>query len=479
MAPQPPALQRESLLGHALLALLLAAAAAPAPAAAKGVQLSSSVMVFENSQFWSKCDTLLAAAATHGSRSVNIVPTFYWIDSRFRGLPRTCNPDGWAVGSRVDSYCYQHAGQEGCQPWNRKELSEVTRGLTSCLTKAFDLFDEVLVSPHLDDGTRTGHWRNLLIFDPLEKDAYGFSYDDIMIRPITRAARAALSKARPGAAPKTLWFGMQGEMGGTVFHHPEGYSAISRRIRADLSNLGPSNKVLIGALLNHALLPGVLNRGPDPGPSPQPPSAMAAYSGGWGPLLPLAEWPGAARIRAALPAARTLFERDVDFLGISNYNRAPVDVGPSDMENAVAKYEAELAAMGIDLQALIRAGKRFIYNEVALGGGVSECGNVPATTAEEAARFPWMGIYTRYTRETDPFKTYDPRAQGVAPRKYMHRWYDALLEVLARGGLKYKVEGAYIWSCCGSWDIQGVYSSTYADAAVTERIRQHNKDMER
>lgn len=78
------------------------------------------------------------------------------------------------------------------------------------------------------------------------------------------------------------------------------------------------------------------------------------------------------------------------------------------MEAAVAKYDAELAAMGINLQDLTTAagggsgasassgtgsvnsaidssnsttggGKAFIYNEVALGGGLSECGNVTAT----------------------------------------------------------------------------------------------------
>lgn len=34
--------------------------------------------------------------------------------------------------------------------------------------------------------------------------------------------------------------------------------------------------------------------------------------------------------------------------------------------------------MGISLQGLVTAGKKFIYNEVAIGGGVSECGNVTA-----------------------------------------------------------------------------------------------------
>jgi hypothetical protein len=34
------------------------------------------------------------------------------------------------------------------------------------------MFDEVLISPHLDDGTKTMHWRNMLWFDPLEKDRW-------------------------------------------------------------------------------------------------------------------------------------------------------------------------------------------------------------------------------------------------------------------------------------------------------------------
>lgn len=43
--------------------------------------------------------------------------------------------------------------------------------------------------------------------------------------------------------------------------------------------------------------------------------------------------------------------------GISNYNRAPARVSVADMENAVAKYDAELAAMGLNLRELTGAAK--------------------------------------------------------------------------------------------------------------------------
>jgi hypothetical protein len=74
--------------------------------------------------------------------------------------------------------------------------------------------------------------------------------------------------------------------------------------------------------------------------------------------------------------------------GISNYNRAPADVTVDDMENAVAKYDAELAAMGINFLDVLKSGKKFIYNEVAIGGGVSECGNVSATEPWQVGRQP-------------------------------------------------------------------------------------------
>jgi hypothetical protein len=34
---------------------------------------------------------------------------------------------------------------------------------------ASQLFDEIMVAPHLDDGLKRGKWRNMLHFDPLWK----------------------------------------------------------------------------------------------------------------------------------------------------------------------------------------------------------------------------------------------------------------------------------------------------------------------
>jgi hypothetical protein len=153
---------------------------------------------------------------THTPTPNSQVPTQYWIDNRFKGMSQTCNPDNWAVGSKVDTYCHCERARptarlrapgcrtctrrpaaapprrqlpappsphlkpmyppspsthpypqlppsdweykDGCQGFSQSALDTWQRGLTNCLTLAFELFDEVLISPHLDDGTRTGHW---------------------------------------------------------------------------------------------------------------------------------------------------------------------------------------------------------------------------------------------------------------------------------------------------------------------------------
>ena len=100
---------------------------------------------------------------THKTTTTQQVPTTYWIDERFKNETQTCHPDNWAVNSVVDHYCAHWTYEGGCQPWSPAAVANFTRGLSACLTLAFDMFDSVLISPHLDDGTRTGHWCVVLL----------------------------------------------------------------------------------------------------------------------------------------------------------------------------------------------------------------------------------------------------------------------------------------------------------------------------
>lgn len=104
-------------------------------------------------------------------------------------------------------------------------------------------------------------------------------------------------------------------MGGTVFHYPDSYSELAKEIRSALAPASQTADVLVGVLLNHAYLPGVLNRGPDEsGPAPLPASPMGGWSGGWGPLKAFGEWPGADKIKAALPLTHELITKHIDFM---------------------------------------------------------------------------------------------------------------------------------------------------------------------
>lgn len=61
--------------------------------------------------------------------------------------------------------------------------------------------------------------------------------------------------------------------------------------------------------------------------------------------------------------------------------------------------------MGFDLQKWsAQPGKSFIFNEFALGGGISECGDTPATTRAEAGRFSWLGGTSTFRQNINPWK---------------------------------------------------------------------------
>ena len=69
---------------------------------------------------------------------------------------------------------------------------------------AAELFDEIMVAPHLDDGLKRGKWRNMLHFDPLWEDPQGYSYWKTMLQPILEAANEVLDGS------KTFWFAVEG-----------------------------------------------------------------------------------------------------------------------------------------------------------------------------------------------------------------------------------------------------------------------------
>ncbi|KIZ04437.1 hypothetical protein MNEG_3525 [Monoraphidium neglectum] len=453
------------------LALAVGLALTIAGASAKPVELSSSVILFYSSELYphygqpiSQCELLLNRAKEGGAKSVNIVPTLYWYDPASQKLQTgVCNAEAWAENQVVDHYCDKWEWDSPCEAFSWDKVSRWETGMKDCIKKAHDMFDTVLISPHLDDGTKTMHWRNMLWFDPLKKDKNGFNYFDIMLSPILKAVKASYTQAG-----KTFIFGAEGEMGGTVFYAPESYLKIFRTIREEYK--GPAT-LKTALMFNHAYLPGVINRGDDVyGAIPE--GKFWKKDGGWGPLLPFDQWPEHERLSKALPAIRRLL-KSVDVLGVSCYARTSADPQPVELESCAVKYDAELSAMGFDLKAWTNLpGKSFIYNEFALGGGISECGNTPATTREEAGRFSWLGGTSTFTKSIDPWKV-------NTIQQYNRDWYQAAFKLLKNGGINYKLSGVFLWNVV-SWDVQGIHPAsssgegTFKDEVISQQIREYN-----
>lgn len=408
-------------------------------------------------------------------RQVNIVPTLYWKDdSSDLSKVGRCNPDGWAETQKVDAYCARYVWDQPCEEYSASR-PELTRrfadGFRACLQEAHDLFDDVLISPHLDDGTLSGHWRNMLVMDPLQKDRNGFSYYDIMIKPIAEAARAVYA---PGNPKKTLYFGLQGEMGGTVFHHPQSYLKIVKALKD--TTLKGNGAVDLGVMFNHGYIPGVINRGPDVvGAIPE--SKFWKHDGGFGPILPFAQWPHYEQLKAAVPHLKTLFS-ELDFFGVSNYARAGAEPTISDLESAIRKQNAELKEMGIDWAKYTQdPSKKFFMNEFAIGGGISECGDTPAKVGPEAGLFPWLGN-TKQFRGPESNPLLNPSVYD-----YVHRYYAKAMELFRAGGDQFKIDGVFLWNVV-SWDVQGIHPAsgrygggpeeTYADRAIMQWVKDHN-----
>ena len=73
-------------------------------------------------------------------------------------------------------------------------------------------------------------------------------------------------------------------------------------------------------------------------------------------------------------------------------------------------------------------GKELWWNEYGVGGGASQDGNTPATTAEQAAATPFFGVFGGYVKARDPWQT--PQVKD-----YNHYFYRQTLAYLDSRGV--------------------------------------------
>lgn len=183
----------------ASLVLLCTAAAAPGSAAKRASQISSTVILFNMNEidtastgdgdFTSQCISTLYKAAESGSNTVNFVNTQYW---------------SYNISDKnhVQFYCYkEHYERDTCIEFDAAAIVRFKRGMRNCFRKAVEMGMDISLTPHLDDAFGLGAWRNALIMDPTAKHAGnnteqgGFSYYDIMLKPLAQALNAVISNS--------------------------------------------------------------------------------------------------------------------------------------------------------------------------------------------------------------------------------------------------------------------------------------------
>ncbi|KAL6772121.1 hypothetical protein ACKKBG_A29000 [Auxenochlorella protothecoides x Auxenochlorella symbiontica] len=428
-------------------------------------QISSSVFLAGNWDYmdWykngsSNCISMVDKIAKQNVRQIQFLPTFYWYDvgplDPPPGFDETCSTSdlgGYYCfnrfnATRVQHWCYDRQGLS-CQEVTQQNITDLIENLGGCMKHAVDLGFDIAINSRVDDGRALGGWRNTLDFDPLEISE-NWSYLEAVLYPLADAVRLA-------AKPSTrVDFVLQGEMGATIFMHPiewmEVKDAVLERVtapRPGQPDIEPA-QVFFGMAVNNNKLCGCIGIGIEDATE-----YLAAFPASF----------NAVKAEFDLPALKALFY-DYDFIGISAYvpMRSP-NFSICDFEGLMERLDEELSYYDLSLEDLVDDGKEIHFVEFGIGGGTNQAGVGVARTAEQAAYYPFYGIYGAYSCQADPFNMCDLVTPSPV-RDYRRKYFEGISQYLLQGGCRYRVSTVYLWNL-QSWDPQAIYPLPFADAA--------------
>lgn len=299
---------------------------------------------------------------------------------------------------------------------------EIKRELQGYYTAAFRRAVErklgISILLHLNAHGQVQEWRNNFDFDPLVR-IEGSSYEESCLIPVIESLESAVPADWP------IDISLQGEMGTTVFKHPDSWKSLLEHLRArrKLSNLR------CGLSFNYQ---GVA---------------------------------GKAKPEEIHAESLTSLWKSCDFIGVSMYQSVSPMPRPEDFDLAVGLFAGEFAG----LRCQLPANKPLHFVEVGLGGGGLSASDwkprIPAGSLDDAARAPYLG--SSNPNEADPWKNADLKA-------FRMLYHQALCGYLSSPRPRYAVKQAFLWSF-GSWDPYGLEESRFADAGIMELISAHNR----
>ena len=442
----------------------------------------------------SRCFQMVDRLAEYPNiRLVQFVPTFYWWDNG-PAQPLPPNFDASCRNSTLSSYycysrfnattmghwCYTRTGDGACDEVTQQEIESFKQNVGACMKYAASKGFSLAVNARVDDGRSLGGWRNTLNFSPVEK--YGaFTYEEAVLNPLADIMAAAVATL-PAAE---IDFVLQGEMGATLYFHPEDWIAVIARIRQRMtaarggaettpSSSSSTKSTKIGLGINNSKACGCEYIG-----------IVDAYEylGNLTATFDPSRYPN-------LPAVKQVYQA-ADFLAISAYIPMPApQFQVCELEGLLTRMDTELALYNIGLGELASAGTELVFSEYGVGGGTSQNGDVAAKTAQEAAETPFFGISAdAYTCEKDPFDMCHAADTVNSVRDYRRYFYNKTAEYFAldgnaatgNNGCRYAgdVKKAYIWGT-GSWDVLSIYpgsrssQGSWSDPVVTEGMNSHN-----
>jgi hypothetical protein len=375
----------------------------------------------------SPCAAMVRRAMEFKGRSINFFVTSYYADD---------NGD-----SRADRIGWQKSeGDKSFRAMDTNYIESYRKGLAQCMRVAVDNNFKVVVHIHLDDGIMKGTWRNVMIFNPIQK--YGaFSYYDSVLKPTAEAVKMANYKGGE------VYFAMQAEMGATLFYYPKEWRSLIGPVKA---TIGGNTKV--GVNVNWEKICGC-------------PSNLIYSTQYYTDLKN--NW-GRVQSEVDVPAVRELF-KSVDWIGVSAYAGLPRFPSVADLETSLKLVDQEMKMFGMDLKGL---GKEIIYSEYGLGGGMTGDYKTPAASAFNVASSPYWGVEGGYQSALDPWKLADNR-------QFMQNYYQLTTQYAQRGGVEYPVSAIYMWNII-SYDVLGVHymsssnQGSYRDNQVAGMIAGHN-----
>lgn len=405
-----------------------------------GTEINPSVMVLgiwdfevwksDLGGFQNRCMMMINEVTRHSGSRVNFIVTHYWKD-----LEGT---------NTVDYYCTMNSALR-CVKFTPELIEQFRIGMQLCFQTAIDANLSIAIVPHLDDASSDASWRNGLLFDPLDK-RQGFSYYDVMLKPLADALRNAEFHT-----DTKVWFATTGEMSATVMRYPAGHKEVIARMRNRIldgreGRRSPKN-IKVGVSLNFNKIDAV-----------NEPKNV--------PLL----------VPTLRPALISDLFRHSDFIGISAYKPMSVYFVPEDFEQAVWEFKQNLEMVHPSLVQFLdpNTGKELHYSEFGIGGGASSDGKRPVKSAEQAALLPFYGVRGPYRRSTDPWQTPWVRA-------FMRRFYEQAAKYFSGGGgPTFHIQACFMWNLA-SWDVLGIYpestivgQGSYRDEHVAVVIAAHN-----